>query len=140
MLVERWAWGHTNQFGELDEECDSDQSKFADEERKYEEVLRIKIEIKGKDHTDVATARCNLGIIYEKQSRSVDAMCEYHEALRFRMTRVGEEHHVAAIRNNIARALLKAKRRLQAAVWPTWFGRSADSDIESTPTVGPMVP
>ena len=110
------------------------------EERKYEEVLRIKIESKGKDHTDVATARCNLGIIYEKQSRFVDAMCEYHEALRFRMTRLGEEHHVAAIRNNIARALLKAKRRLQAAVWPTWFGRSADSDIESTPTVGPMVP
>ena len=119
MLVERWAWGHTNQFGELDEECDSDQSKFADEERKYEEVLRIKIEIKGKDHTDVATARCNLGIIYEKQSRCVDAMREYEETLRFRMATLGEDQlDVAATRNNIARALLEAiqVRRCPAGV------------------------
>ena len=124
-----------------DEECDSDQSKFADEERKYDRLLRIEIETKGKDHTDVATARCNLGIIYEKQSRFVDAMRENEETLRFRMATLGEDHlDVAATRNNIARALLEAKRRLQAVLWPTSFGRSADSDIESTPTVGPMVP
>ena len=65
----------------------SEQSKFADALREYEEALRIEMAALGKNHPEVATTRSNMASVYSKQSKLADALREYEEAL---LTAVGQ--------------------------------------------------
>ena len=68
--------------------------------RGYE--LRIKTATLGKDHTEVACTRHNMGAAYEKQSKYSEALREYEESLRIIVATLGKDHRkVAEIRNNI---------------------------------------
>ena len=55
----------------------SQQSKFTDALREYEEALRIEMATLGKNYPEVATTRNNMGIVYLKQSKFADALREH---------------------------------------------------------------
>ena len=65
----------------------------------------------GKDHSEVATSRSNIGNVYLKQSVFTDALREFEEALRIKMATLGKNHsEVAATRSNIGNVYLKQSK------------------------------
>ena len=97
-------------------ECLTGLGQYADAERLLTRALRIKEQILGEDHLDVALGLNNLATVYVSQGQYSQAAPLFQRALAIREARLGADHaDVAKTLEEYAALLRKADQSAEAA-------------------------
>ena len=92
-----------------------EQGKYSEAIPLAERVLRIRQQVLGQEHPDVATSINNLALLYESQGRYTEAEPLYLQALEMRKRLLGQDHpSVATSINNLALLYYRQGRYTEA--------------------------